>query len=211
MIRWKLNEVMARQRVRNKDLAEALNITENSVYRLRKADEMPRLTPQRLDGICAILQCQPGDLLEWLPDSVSLETLAKDSLKILSPADRPAPPAIALQPSLNRDRQKVVPPEVFQAIAQYCDQALALAWLGYRQYGPGAVIYIQKADGPEIAYIESDKLPDPEAQAVIAQNQPTEAAVLLFYYSDDYDSGDYDVFTLSGPKSPPECYGLIYT
>lgn len=44
-IRWKLNEVMARRRVRNKDLANALDITENSVYRLRKADDMPRLTP----------------------------------------------------------------------------------------------------------------------------------------------------------------------
>ncbi|WP_052050242.1 helix-turn-helix domain-containing protein [Leptolyngbya sp. KIOST-1] len=59
-IRWKLHEVMARKRMRNKDLAEYLDITENSVYRLRKADDMPRLTPQRLEGICAALQCQPG-------------------------------------------------------------------------------------------------------------------------------------------------------
>ncbi len=68
VIRWKLNEVMARKRVRNKDLAVALAVTENSVYRLRKTDEMPRLTPERLNGICAALRCQPGDLLEWLPD-----------------------------------------------------------------------------------------------------------------------------------------------
>ncbi len=68
VIRWKLNEVMARKRVRNKDLAEALGITENSVYRLRKVDEMPRLTPERLNGICKALDCQPGDLLEYQPD-----------------------------------------------------------------------------------------------------------------------------------------------
>lgn len=68
MIRWKLNEVMARKRVRNKDLAEDLGITENSVYRLRKVDSMPRLTPERLHGICAVLQCQPGELLEYVPD-----------------------------------------------------------------------------------------------------------------------------------------------
>ena len=67
MIRWKLNEVMARKRVRNKDLAEALGITENSVYRLRKVDQMPRLTPERLNGICMALNCQPGDLLEYVP------------------------------------------------------------------------------------------------------------------------------------------------
>ncbi|OUL24247.1 transcriptional regulator [Nostoc sp. T09] len=68
VIRWKLNEVMARKRVRNKDLAEALGITENSVYRLRKVDEMPRLTPERLNGICKALDCQPGELLEYLPN-----------------------------------------------------------------------------------------------------------------------------------------------
>ncbi|MBD2560252.1 MAG: helix-turn-helix transcriptional regulator [Nostoc sp.] len=68
VIRWKLNEVMARKRVRNKDLAEVLGITENSVYRLRKVDEMPRLTPERLNGICRALNCQPGELLEYAPD-----------------------------------------------------------------------------------------------------------------------------------------------
>ncbi|MEI2582581.1 helix-turn-helix domain-containing protein [Scytonema sp. PRP1] len=68
MIRWKLNEVMARKRVRNKDLAEALGITENSVYRLRKVDQMPRLTPERLNGICKVLNCQPGELLEYESD-----------------------------------------------------------------------------------------------------------------------------------------------
>lgn len=68
VIRWKLNEVMARKRVRNKDLAEVLGITENSVYRLRKVDEMPRLTPERLNGICKALDCQPGELLQYYPD-----------------------------------------------------------------------------------------------------------------------------------------------
>jgi putative transcriptional regulator len=68
VIRWKLNEVMARKRMKNKDLAAALGISENSVYRLRKVDEMPRLTPERLNGICAVLKCQPGDLLEYVPD-----------------------------------------------------------------------------------------------------------------------------------------------
>ncbi|MBW4505186.1 MAG: helix-turn-helix transcriptional regulator [Scytonematopsis contorta HA4267-MV1] len=68
VIRWKLNEVMARKRVRNKDLAEDLGITENSVYRLRKVDEMPRLSPERLNGICKALNCQPGELLTYEPD-----------------------------------------------------------------------------------------------------------------------------------------------
>ena len=76
VIRWNLNEVMARKRIRNKDLALVLGITETSVYRLRRTDEMPRLSPERLNGICAALECQPGELLQWIPDDDS--TKAKD-------------------------------------------------------------------------------------------------------------------------------------
>ncbi|WP_341531866.1 helix-turn-helix transcriptional regulator (plasmid) [Nostoc sp. UHCC 0302] len=68
MIVWKLNEVMARQRIKNKDLAAFLGIDENSVSRLRKTDEMPRLTGERLNGLCVALGCQPGDLIVFIPD-----------------------------------------------------------------------------------------------------------------------------------------------
>lgn len=68
VIQWKLNELMAKKRIRNKDLAQALGITELSAHRLRRTDEMPRLTAERLNGICTFLKCQPGDLLVWLPD-----------------------------------------------------------------------------------------------------------------------------------------------
>ncbi|BAY73360.1 helix-turn-helix domain-containing protein (plasmid) [Trichormus variabilis ARAD] len=68
VIRWKLHEVMAQNRVRNKDLAEGIGITETSVYRLRKTDVMPRMSPDRLNAICQFLDCQPGDLLVYIPD-----------------------------------------------------------------------------------------------------------------------------------------------
>jgi putative transcriptional regulator len=68
VIKWRLNEVMASKRIRNKDLAAALGLTEVSIYKLRGVDEMPRLTGERLNGICKALQCQPGDLLSWIPD-----------------------------------------------------------------------------------------------------------------------------------------------
>lgn len=68
MIKWKLNEVMASKRIRNKDLAIALGLSEVAIYKLRGADEMPRLSGERLEGICRFLQCQPGDLLSWVPD-----------------------------------------------------------------------------------------------------------------------------------------------
>jgi putative transcriptional regulator len=68
VIRWKLNEVMAQKRIRNKDLAQGIGITETSVYRLRRTDEMPRMNPERLNDICRFLDCQPGDLLVYQPD-----------------------------------------------------------------------------------------------------------------------------------------------
>ncbi|MBD2180609.1 helix-turn-helix domain-containing protein [Planktothrix sp. FACHB-1355] len=68
LILWKLNEMMARRRVRNKDLAQVLGVSENSVYRLRKRDTMPRLNPEILNGICAKLDCQPADLLVYISD-----------------------------------------------------------------------------------------------------------------------------------------------
>jgi len=60
--------VMAAKRIRNKDLAAALGLSEVSVYKLRAANVMPRLTGERLNGICKALRCQPGDLLWWIPD-----------------------------------------------------------------------------------------------------------------------------------------------
>ncbi len=86
VIRWKLNEVMAQKRIRNKDLAKGLGITETSVYRLRKTDEMPRLSPERLNGLCAAIKCQPGDLLEWVPDDGSNQLALTDSTSLESSA-----------------------------------------------------------------------------------------------------------------------------
>lgn len=68
MIRWKLNEVMAKSRVRNKDLAQALGITDTSVSRLRKRDDMPQLKPKRLNDLCSFLKCQPGELMEYVEE-----------------------------------------------------------------------------------------------------------------------------------------------
>jgi putative transcriptional regulator len=68
MIHWKLHEIMASKRKRNIELAKALGITPASVSRLRKKDSMPRLSPELLNGVCAFLECQPGDLLVYSPD-----------------------------------------------------------------------------------------------------------------------------------------------
>lgn len=69
VIKWKLNEMLAAQRKTSRELAEYLQVHENSVYRLRKQDKMPRLEHDTLEGICRFLRCKPGDLLELVDDA----------------------------------------------------------------------------------------------------------------------------------------------
>lgn len=57
--------MMAKRKVRSKDLAEQLGITEAnlSILKTGKAKAMRFTT---LEAICKALDCQPGDLLEYV-------------------------------------------------------------------------------------------------------------------------------------------------
>lgn len=68
MIKWKLNEVMAKKRISNRKLAQLIQVHENSVYRLRKTDIMPRLTAEKLNNLCQALDCTTADLIDYIPD-----------------------------------------------------------------------------------------------------------------------------------------------
>lgn len=68
VIRWKLREVMARVKCKNKDLAVALGMHPASVSRMKGMDKMPQLSHDRLNAICQKLGCQVSDLLEFCPD-----------------------------------------------------------------------------------------------------------------------------------------------
>ena len=46
-------------------------ISESTVQRLRTG--VTSLNLETLDAVCRILQCQPGDLVEWVPDEESGE------------------------------------------------------------------------------------------------------------------------------------------
>jgi putative transcriptional regulator len=56
--------VLAKKKMRSKELAEAINITEQnlSILKTGKARAV-RLTT--LEALCKVLNCQPGDLLEY--------------------------------------------------------------------------------------------------------------------------------------------------
>ncbi len=56
--------MLAKRKIRSKELAEAIGITEQnlSILKTGKAKAVRLAT---LDAICAYLQCQPGDILEY--------------------------------------------------------------------------------------------------------------------------------------------------
>ncbi|PSN05830.1 hypothetical protein C7271_02055 [filamentous cyanobacterium CCP5] len=201
---------MSGRRVRNKDLAEALEITENSIYRLRKSDEMPRLTPQRLAGICEALNCQPGELLEWIPESTASPRAVVNNLAIRRSSDSAATSQpVLVQHAVSND-YPALPRQALTRLTQFCQEILALSWQGNRLYGPGAVVFSDLKEGPQIAYVEKDKLVDPDCLFVIEQNRPELNAVVLYYSGDGYDTDDYELLTLTGPQSPPECFVSLY-
>ncbi|MBF2034287.1 MAG: helix-turn-helix transcriptional regulator [Leptolyngbyaceae cyanobacterium T60_A2020_046] len=205
VIRWKLHDVMSKKRIRNKDLAEALGITENSVYRLRRADEMPRLTPQRLEGICAALNCQPGDLLEWHGTAVpgGMPPAGRGADWEMEEASI-APSASVLIERSTGDDYRAMQKVVFQRLAEFHPQILALSWQGYRQYGPGAVVFSDFQAGAQIAYVEIENLSDPACRQAVQRNRPERSAVVLYYQGDNYAANDYEILVLTGALTPPD-------
>jgi putative transcriptional regulator len=63
-----LDVMLARRKMRSKELAEAIGITEANLS-LLKSGKVKGVRFSTLEKICAILQCQPGDLLEYKPDA----------------------------------------------------------------------------------------------------------------------------------------------
>jgi putative transcriptional regulator len=79
LIRWKLSEVMARHRVKGKDLADFLGISTNAVSTLKNAEIMPAIGGERWEQICdginklslSAESITPLDLIEYLPQEVA--------------------------------------------------------------------------------------------------------------------------------------------
>jgi putative transcriptional regulator len=61
-----LDVMLARRKMRSKELAEAVGITEANLS-LLKSGKVKGVRFVTLEKICAILDCQPGDLLEYKP------------------------------------------------------------------------------------------------------------------------------------------------
>ncbi|MBS0652835.1 MAG: helix-turn-helix transcriptional regulator [Verrucomicrobia bacterium] len=59
-----LDVMLAKRKMRSKELAEAIGITEQNLSIL-KTGKAKALRFATLEAICKALQCQPGDLLEY--------------------------------------------------------------------------------------------------------------------------------------------------
>jgi len=63
----RLDVMMARRKVRSNELARAVGITQANLS-LLKSDKVKGIRFSTLEAICKYLDCQPGDILEYVPD-----------------------------------------------------------------------------------------------------------------------------------------------
>ncbi len=71
-IQINLDVMLAKRRIASKDLADQIGITPAnlSILKTGKAKAIRFIT---LEAICKILNCQPGDILEYIPEDRILE------------------------------------------------------------------------------------------------------------------------------------------
>ncbi|WP_298366869.1 helix-turn-helix transcriptional regulator [Azospirillum sp.] len=76
-IRVTLDLMLNRRKMKAKDLAQRIGITEANLSLLRTG-KVKGLRFETLAKICAVLECQPGDLLAHDPDESDLTTGDED-------------------------------------------------------------------------------------------------------------------------------------
>ena len=59
-----LDVMLAKRKMRSRELAERIGITEQNIS-LLKSGKVRGVRFDTLEKICEVLECQPGDLLEW--------------------------------------------------------------------------------------------------------------------------------------------------
>jgi len=64
-----LDVMLAKRKMRSKELAERIGFTEANIS-LLKSGKVKGVRFETLEKICEVLQCQPGDLLEYRPETL---------------------------------------------------------------------------------------------------------------------------------------------
>jgi len=63
-----LNVMIAKRKVKGKELAAAIGITEQNLSLLRTG-KVKGVRFSTLEKICEVLDCQPGELLSYIPET----------------------------------------------------------------------------------------------------------------------------------------------
>lgn len=71
-----LDVMLARRKMRSRDLAALIGIAEQNVS-LLKSGKVKGVRFDTLEKICEALNCQPGDILEYRPDVTEEPTVVK--------------------------------------------------------------------------------------------------------------------------------------
>ena len=74
MIRVNLDVMLAKRRLSSGELAERLGITPANLSIL-KTNQGKAIRFTTLDALCRILECQPADILEYVPDTTESEAV----------------------------------------------------------------------------------------------------------------------------------------
>lgn len=67
MIILRLNRMLAERKISSKELAGRVGISQVNMSRI-KTGKVSAIRFSTLDAICRALDCQPGDVLEYMPD-----------------------------------------------------------------------------------------------------------------------------------------------
>ncbi len=63
-----LDVMLAKRKMKLKEVAEIIGISETNLS-LLKTGKVKGIRFNTLDSICEILECQPGDILEYIPQN----------------------------------------------------------------------------------------------------------------------------------------------
>lgn len=74
----RLDVMLAKRKVRSNELAQAIGITPANLS-LLKSEKVKGIRFATLEAICKYLDCQPGDILEYLPDEDEESPVLRDS------------------------------------------------------------------------------------------------------------------------------------
>jgi putative transcriptional regulator len=80
MINIRLDYLLLDKRMKLKDLAEATGLALNNLSVL-KTNKARAIRFSTLESICKVLNCTPGQLLEYIPDESSFEKMPDNIVK----------------------------------------------------------------------------------------------------------------------------------